>query len=408
MLVKKAGKAAGRKVLTEVGKKAATRAEKEVMRKLLTRAEKQAQASYGKWIAAALRKAGKDFPKRFGTEAKQVLEKRLRARVGGLVLDGIDRSSEYEKLVRAGDLEGLENLASELAKSAALNYANSVGYEVFHAGGKAGQAITGPRLGAVHSDGKRFKVVVPSRQKGRLGAAIERGKDVLEAVKDLAEEVQKRSDKPDERLAAREVLAAAREGRLDVEVLHVKQHRGKVTGVRVEHEVGAGADLLREVTSGAGGLLREVPGAWVAWLRQRTDSIKSATLQDAIRQAQPMTRALKLELWAVGGHPMALRPAISSGEMIQPARGLLGKETDGVGDVAVALMEWAGRFPAVRRGPIDEHTTGCQGSTLGPGCGSGNGTARIAGAVGRLLAHRHPCASECRQDHLAGVSVRPS
>jgi hypothetical protein len=349
--LKGGGKTIGRRAVTVVGTKAVQQGEKQAAQRLLARARKQAESSYRKWLTGAVRRYARELPQKLTAEAEDAIRNRLEARLEGLILAGLDKGEEHRRLQIAGDSNGLEDLSEELGKAAVLAYARSVGYALFHEnrqtaeerrkrrGGKTN------RLETVHKDGKRIKVILPhgAKRPDSGKSKAEQIKNLLDLVRGMAER-GKESDVPAERVAAREVLRATQEKRLDVEVLHVEQSGGKVHRVRVEMEAGDDAKRLRDLATAATGILREMPGARTAWIRELPDRPPVRRVEEVLAVLRPLCRRLHLHTWEVGGHPLVLRRAMLAPEtaFLSPGQLDLVKEVQGVGELSITFMEWIG------------------------------------------------------------------
>ena len=148
----------------------------------------------------------------------------LQARTEGLALNLVDRREQYVKLAGLGDINGKARLIEQIGDEGARQYAERVGYESI----LEGRPGRGMGFDQVYRDGTRIKVVEAKGGSGPLKTYRGHEQGTIEYTKEVAEwALRSPSTSAEERKAAEEVLKAASEKRLDVEVVrteHVKEH----------------------------------------------------------------------------------------------------------------------------------------------------------------------------------------
>jgi hypothetical protein len=334
--LKKAGGKFGEEAVAAATRQGLSQAERAAAQTSAHAAEREVGQALEKLALRTLHREEKELV-RFGDKAGEKAIRRLEARTGGLKLDVADRHEKFLQLTQAKDINGKARLIEEVGEEGAKKYALHIGYEpIFQ--GKPGK---GMGFDQVYRDGNRIKVI--EAKGGRSSTQSFRGghQGTIEYSKDVAERTLKSpATSAEEKKAATEVLKAARESRLDVEVVRTEHVQGRPTITRVEKVVGPEGPVRLSVDEARSALLR-TPGMANAWVREVGGASSDLNLRELLRQARPVARSANLALWVDGSGPLAPRDVVRMGiSSTLPVQELPNEDEAGqVGEFAVALME---------------------------------------------------------------------
>jgi hypothetical protein len=309
-------------------------------RKGVSRLEGQALEAAGKGLAEtlerqaleALKREGTDLSRRWGREAGEVAARRVEARTGGVPLALTDRGQEYRKLADSRDVNGKSKLVETIGVEGAEVYARHVGYEPL----LTGRPGRGQGFDHVCRDGDRIKVIEakggdsPTKTyRGHRQGTIENA----EAVAEWA--VNSQATSAEEKRVAGEVLKAARDGRLDVEVVRTEHVRGKPGVTRVESVVGPKGAVVMIPQ------VRQTPGGASEWLRRAGRPATPVTASTWLRQGRVVSERIGLAVWTEGLRPLAERVVsrLGSSETIPVPHRPIDDPGAAVTDFVIAVME---------------------------------------------------------------------
>ncbi len=335
----------GKAVTTPV--KVGARVTKTLTRKLATTAtrkgvsqlERQALEAAGKGLTEtlerqaveALTREGTDLSRRLGQEAGQVAARRVEARTGGVELQLADRRREYLRLAE-GDVSGKAKLVERIGDDGAAEYARHVGYEPLLKGAPG----RGQGFDQVYRDGDRIKVI--EAKGGGSPTKTYRGhrQGTIENAEAVAEwELNSRATSAEEKRVAGEVLKAAKDGRLDVEVVRTDHVQGKPGVTRVESVVGPKGAVVMIPQ------VRQTPGGASEWLRRAGGPATPVTASTWLRQGRVVAERIGLAVWTEGLRPLAERVVsrLGSAETIPVPHRDLDDPLSAVTDFVIAVME---------------------------------------------------------------------
>jgi hypothetical protein len=120
------------------------------------------------------------------------------------------------------------------------------------------------------------------------------------------------STSAEEKKAAEEVLKAAREGRLDVEVVRTNHVQGRPGSTRVETVVGPDG-LISLSLEDARMALARAPGMTGAWVREAGKTAADLDMSSLLKQGKAVARCSGIALWADGSGPLASREVVRKG-----------------------------------------------------------------------------------------------
>ena len=335
--IKGAGKVLGR--AEAMGERAASSAalnagEKEILKaggqQIVSNSEKLALEIYAR--------EGGDLS-RFGAEAGKIALQRLSARAEGLPLQLADRRAEYIAAARAGDLGAKQLIAEEIGMAGAEQYARKTGCEIL----QLGKARQGSGFDLVVRDGNRIKVI---EAKGG-SSPVKKYHGYLQGTPEYTREVAKdtlaRSSKSaEEKAAAREVLKALDEKRLDIEVVRTRHVQGTPKPVQVESAVSVGVAPTTPGSSAAiKGLLLRTPGAATAFVHGAGPEGGVLAMENFIGRSQAMARRAGIDLWKPGAGPLRPRSVSRNGikMTIDAAKLPAASAMNEPGEFGVAVME---------------------------------------------------------------------
>jgi hypothetical protein len=244
---------------------------------------------------------------RFGEEAGKIATRRLQSRTEGLALELADRREQYIKLAKLGDINGKARLVEEMGVEGAQKYVAEVGYEPLYRGE--------PRKGIGFDlppcrDGSRIKVIEAKGGSSRLKPYRGHKQGTIEYTKEVAEwTLRSPSTSAEEKKAAEEVLKAASEGRLDVEVVRTDHVQGRPGLTRVETPDGLISLSPDEVRTA----LARAPGMAGAWVRQARTTSAGLDMSTWLKQGQVVASRSGIALWAEGSGPLAPREVVRKG-----------------------------------------------------------------------------------------------
>lgn len=275
---------------------------------------------------------------RFRGDAGRIAMKRLEARGDGLALGLADRSAEYGGARAIGDLGAKARIAEEIGVEGMKRYAAETGREPLY----VGRAGSGRGFDGVFRDGNRIVVVEAKGGGSQVKHFHGHWQGTPEYAKVVAEDVLARSStSAEEKAAAKEVLRALEEGRLDIEVVRTEHVQGKPLPTRVESAVSVGGNTNRMSASEVQSLLLRTPGATIAFVRDGGAEGGRLAMEGFINRSQAMAQRAGVELWKPGAGPLMSRVVRRKGEemtistLALPAAGEMG----GVGEFAIAIME---------------------------------------------------------------------
>jgi hypothetical protein len=307
-------------------------------RKLLGNAERELVSSVEKTALEVLKHEGVDLT-RHGAEAGKIAMKRLEARGDGIALGLADRGAEYGAARNAGDLGAKSLIAEEIGLEGAGRYAIETGCEPLY----VGKARQGAGFDLVFRDGNRIKVIEAKGGGSRVKRFHDHWQGTPEYTRAVAEDVLARSSaSADEKVAAKEVLHAMEEGRLDIEVVRTEHVQGKPLPTRVESSVSVG-NATHLSASEIKSLLLRTPGATIAFVRDGGKEAAQSAMENFINGSQTMAKRAGVELWKPGAGPLMPRTVRRrGGEVIISTLQLpVGGELGGVGEFSLAIMERA-------------------------------------------------------------------
>lgn len=305
-------------------------------KKLLSTAERELVSSAEKTALEVLKHEGVDLA-RHGAEAGKIAMKRLEARGDGIALGLADRSAEYGAARSAGDLGAKSLIAEKIGIEGARRYAIETGCEPLY----VGKVRQGAGFDLVFRDGNRIKVIEAKGGGSQVKRFGGHWQGTPEYTRGVAEDVLARSSaSADEKAAAKEVLKAMEEGRLDIEVVRTEHVQGAPLPTRVESSVSVG-NVAHVSASEIKSLLLRTPGATIAFVRDGGKESGQMAMENFINRSQAMAKRAGVELWKPGAGPLMPRTVRRRGEEIiintleLPAGGELG----GVGEFSLAIME---------------------------------------------------------------------
>lgn len=325
--LKGAGKAG--KVLKTAGRTASQVAARGAT-KAFGEAAEQLGRQVGQAAQSVLRREGVELA-HLGENAGRVAVRRLEARGEGIALGLADRSDEYLRAARSGNLAEKSRIAEEIAMDGARRYAEECGYRTVYSG-TPGQ---GRGFDFVFRDGNRVVVVEAKGGGSQIKHFHGAWQGSPEYSKAVAEDVLRRGTTPEERQAAEAVLDAYRRKTLDVEVVRTPHVQGRPQATRVESiervsgaRMATGADLILT--------LRGVPASAVGAVAGRGSEEAMLSLGQLVQLSEPAARRAGITLWPLGGSLTMPRIVRVSGRPNgSPVVGSAGN----VGDSSIALME---------------------------------------------------------------------
>ena len=304
--LKGSGKAAsGAKVLAEaaereVAETVVSQGERAVARVVLSPGERKMLATAGRELVSNSERTALEFLKhegidlaRCGAEAGNIAMKRLEARGDGIVLGLADRSAEYAAARSSGDLGAESLIAEEIGLEGASKYAIETRCEPLY----MGKARQGAGFDLVFRDGTRIKVIEAKGGGSQVKRFGGHWQGTPEYTRGVAEDVLARSSaSEDEKAAAKEVLKAMEEGRLDIEVVRTEHVQGKPLPTRVESSVSVG-NAAHLTASEIKSLLLRTPGATIAFVRDGGKESRQLAMESFINRSQAMASA---QVWSFG------------------------------------------------------------------------------------------------------------
>ncbi len=305
-------------------------------RKLLATAERELVSSAEKTALEILKREGVDLT-RCGAEAGKIAMKRLEARGDGIMLGLADRSAEYIA-AKDGDLAIRRIISEEIGMEGARRYALETGCEPLYQG-TVGQ---GRGFDFVFRDCNRIKVIEAKGNTSRLKPTYGHMQGTPENVRAVAEDVLARSSaSADEKAAAKEVLKAMKEGRLDIEVVRTEHVYGKPKPTRVEGSVSVNSNTTRLSANEIKSLLLRTPGATLAFVRDGGNESGHLTMESFINRSQAMAKRAGVELWKPGAGPLMPHTVRRKGEevIINTLQLPVAGDPSGVGEFGLAIME---------------------------------------------------------------------
>jgi hypothetical protein len=304
------------------------------------RQAEQKLAEIGERIALqALRDEGAALTQRFGEKSGMIAQRRLLSRIEGLTLDLTDRRAQYLELAKAGDISGKARLVEEIGIEGAQKYIAEVRYEPLYQGlSRRGMGFDLPPC----RDGNRLVVIEAKGGSSPLKTYHGHEQGTIEYTQAVAEwTLRSASTTVEEKKAAQEVLKAAREGRLYIEVVRTEHVQGRPGKTYVEKIIGPRGPITFSLQE-ARGALALTPGMVTAWVREASGvALARQDLSAWLGQGQVLGRRLGIALWTQGNAgPLAGRYVIRKGEKkfvpvlnLHPASGV------GVSDFTMAIME---------------------------------------------------------------------
>ncbi|MCS6850417.1 MAG: hypothetical protein NZ700_04525 [Gemmataceae bacterium] len=316
-------------------KRGLSQARKEIVEKALESAQKQIAESAQKLALESAKREGADLT-RFGTKATEIATRRLEARTGGLMMKLADRRQEYLELVRKGDVNGKAQLVEEIGIEGAREYASTVGYEPLNRWPpRQSMGFDLPP----YRDGERIIVIEAKGGSGPMKTYRGHEQGTVEYIEKVAEWVSRSPvTSPEEKKVADEVLKAARDGRLYVEVVRTEHVRGTPGLTRVERVTGPrGRIFPMPVDDPRTGLLR-TPGMSRTWIEFARKIGGEFDISTRIKQAVGMAQRLGIGLWRMNTGPLAPREVVRKGQrtLVQPSAAPSSGQVD---NFAIALME---------------------------------------------------------------------
>ena len=152
----------------------------------------------------------------------------------------------------------------------------------------------------VYRDGPRIKVVEAKGGSSPLKTYRGYEQGTIEYTKGVAEwTLRSPSTSAEEKKPLRQILKAAREGRLDVEVVRTEHVQGRPVSTRVEKIVSRYGPAALS-TEEAGTALAPAPGMAGAWLRHAGETSASLDLSHWLKQGQVVANRSGIALWAPG------------------------------------------------------------------------------------------------------------
>jgi hypothetical protein len=313
-------------------------------RKLVQEGVKQAERTLvetaDKLVLKVLKEEGTDLTRRFGQKAASLAEQRLQARSQeGLKLVLTNRREEYLNLARTGDINGKARIVEEIGTEGALKYIEAVGYEpLYRLPPRRGMGFDLPPC----RDGERIVVIEAKGGSSPLRNYHGHEQGTIEYTKAVAEWTRQSSvTTKEEKRAAEEVLKAAREGRLFVEVVRTEHNQGTPGITRVERIVGPKGPITPSLADTRQALLL-TPGMVAIWIKQTGGiALAERDLAAWIKQGHSIAKHTGIHLWneASSVSPLAGRRVIRKGEkIIIPVRNhVLMRES--VSEFAIAILE---------------------------------------------------------------------
>lgn len=300
---------------TSAGKMLAKKAGEEVIEKTGAQAARKALIEAPESVVSRMRskvRSEMNLGKRFGKDADAVADARLNSRSGGLENLGLaDRQAEYLKVANAGDINGKARLVEEIGDAGAKEYAKRARYEpIFQAPPGRGRGFD-----HVYRDGDR--VIVVEAKGGSSPTRTYYGHE--QGTREYAQEVAERTLKnpaatADEKQAAEQVLTAARENWLDVEVVRTEHVQGRPTRTFVERDT---AWARSAVTDDLRNALVQVPGVTAAFFRHTTPR-SVLPIPTTIRAAERSAKRIGLTLWPLGPEgPFTFRQVKRFGKVVK-------------------------------------------------------------------------------------------
>jgi hypothetical protein len=306
-------------------------------RELLKTAEQQVLSNTERTALDVLKREGIDLT-RFGSNAEKIALKRLEARGDGLTLSLADRSVEYGVARSAGDLAAKNLIAEEIGLEGASRYAIETGCEPLY----IGKARQGAGFDLVFRDGRRVKAIEAKGGDSPVKLFHGHLQGTPEYAREVAMDVLARqAASTDEKAAAKEMLRALEESRLDIEVVRTPHVQGKPLPTRVESIVSVGGNVSHLSAEEVKNLLLRTPGATIALVRDGGADNGKLALESFFNRAQAMARRAGVELWQPGVGPLIPRVIRRKGEefTIKTVALPAASEMSGVGEFAIAMME---------------------------------------------------------------------
>lgn len=329
----------GRKVGQEGAKLAAkqgiSQAEKAIVQKSIASAERKLAESVQKLALESVKREGADLA-RFGEKASEIAARRLEARAKGVALKVADRRDAYIKLAKAGDINGKARLVEEIGIDGAQGYASTVGYQPLHRGPpRRGMGFDLPPF----RDGNRIVVVEAKGGSSPLKMYRGQTQGTIEYTKEVAEwTLRSPVTSAEEKKAAEEVLKAAKEGRLYVEVVQTEHVQGKPGLTRVERISGPQGRIPTAPVGDPRATLLQTPGMSRAWVQHAGEISNGLDVSSWIKQGEGLARRAGIGLWAQNAGPLAPREVIRKGQrlILSPSVPTSSGQVD---NLAIALME---------------------------------------------------------------------
>lgn len=335
--VKTVGVKAGQKAGVLVAENGVIQAERVAAKKVVQQTEQQVGKSLERLAVQALKQEGAHLERRLGAEAGSVYVKRLEAQTQGLMLELTDQRNQFVKLAKAGDISGKARLVEEIGEEGARKYARQVRYDPLYEG-KPGK---GMGFDQVYRDGERIKVIEAKGGGSPLRTYRGHEQGSLEYTKEVAEwTIRSPATDAKQKDVAKEVLQAAKEGRLDVEVVQTLHDKGRPTSTRVVQSFGPNGSKVPTITEIRSTLMRG-PGVAGAWLRSMPASVSTMDLRNWLKGGEAVARRTGISLWHEGTGPCMDRVVVRGGSKHVSSIGTLSVQSrnGGVDDFVVALME---------------------------------------------------------------------
>lgn len=335
--VKTVGLKIGQKTAMVVTEEGVIQAERVAAKEVVRSAEQKLAQSAENLALRAVSGESAQLQERFGAEVGKVASKRLEARTQGLALELLDRRQQYVQMAQAGDIHGKARLVEEIGEDGAREYAAKVGYRPLY----EGEPGKGMGLDQVYRDGSRVKVIEAKGGGSPLKPYRGHQQGSLEYTKEVADwAVASPSTSDREKRAAREVLQALKEGRLDVEVVRTSHVQGRPGVTRVEQVVGTGGVPSQTLDDEVRLARLRGPGMADAWVRATRSTAVALDVRGWLKQGEAVARRTGIALWTEGSGPLGDRTVVRAGaKTVIPVRTLLARRRDAVDDFAVALME---------------------------------------------------------------------
>ncbi|NLX94728.1 MAG: hypothetical protein GXY83_00990 [Rhodopirellula sp.] len=249
----------------------------------------------------------------------------------------VEQQAEYGAARSAGDLGAKSLIAEEIGLEGARKYAVETGCDPLY----VGKARQGTGFDLVFRDGNRIKVIEAKGGGSQVKRFRGHWQGTPEYTRAVAEDVLARSSaSADEKAAAKEVLKAMEESRLDIEVVRTEHVQGKPLPTRVESSVSVGNATYLSASEIKNMLLR-TPGATIAFVRDGGKESAQSAMENFINRSQAMAKRAGVDLWKPGAGPLMPRTLRRKGEEVivntlqLPAAGEMG----GVGEFSLAIME---------------------------------------------------------------------